>query len=173
MNSSLAVYQGEFNQLEAIKVPALSRAYTFSDSVYEVIPYFSGRPLSFMRHIERFKNSASLLSIAANFSLIESEVSRLAESLEGQDGYVYFQLSRGVDIMRSHMHKDDLEPERFGYALPLDFSASSLDILDAKLCDDIRWSNCHIKSTSLLGNTMQMNSARACLLYTSPSPRDS
>ena len=41
MKKIYAVYNGSFNYLEDIKISPLSRAYTFSDSVYEVIPFFN------------------------------------------------------------------------------------------------------------------------------------
>ena len=47
MTNITAIYQGELNTLDQIKVSPLSRAYTFSDSIYEVIPYFSGKPLCY------------------------------------------------------------------------------------------------------------------------------
>ena len=39
MDQIHAIYNGNFDNLEDIKVSPLSRAYTFSDSVYEVIPF--------------------------------------------------------------------------------------------------------------------------------------
>ena len=47
-----AIYQGELKTLDQISVSPLSRAYTFSDSIYEVIPYFSGKPLCFKDHMQ-------------------------------------------------------------------------------------------------------------------------
>ena len=40
MNQIKAVFNGEFNYLENIKISPFSRAYTFSDSIYEVIPFY-------------------------------------------------------------------------------------------------------------------------------------
>ena len=49
-----AIYQGELSDLNKIRISPLSRAYTFSDSIYEVIPYFSGKPLCFQKHMVLF-----------------------------------------------------------------------------------------------------------------------
>ena len=65
---------------------------------------------------------------------------------------------RGIDIVRSHLYQDDLEIERFGYAMP---STSSSSPISAMLCDDDRWGKCNIKSTSLLGNVLSMNKAKS------------
>ena len=158
MTNIPAIYQGKLNTLDQIKISPLSRAYTFSDSIYEVIPYFLGKPLCFQQHIDRMVESAKLSGLDVDFQLVSVEMKELAKTLVGQDGYIYFQISRGVDLIRSHLYKDDLELERFGYAMPASFPASPIS---AMLCEDNRWANCHIKSTSLLGNVLLMNQAKA------------
>ena len=61
-------------------------------------------------------------------------------------------------MIRSHLYQDDLELERFGYAMP---SIPSSSVISAMLCDDDRWGKCNIKSTSLLGNVLSMNKAKS------------
>ena len=153
-----AIYQGKLETLEQVKVSPLSRAYTFSDSIYEVIPYFSGKPLCFEEHINRMKESASLMSMEVNFEAVVGDIKVLAETLTNSDGYVYYQISRGIDLVRSHLYEDDLEIESFGYAMPASFPTSALS---AMLCNDERWGRCDIKSTSLLGNVLAMNKAKS------------
>ena len=153
-----AIYQGKLQTLDQISVSPLSRAYTFSDSIYEVIPYFSGKPLCFMEHIDRMKKSASVMGLDINYEEVIGEIKELANTLTNQDGYVYYQISRGVDLVRSHLYQDDLEIERFGYAMPASFPTSAVS---AMLCIDERWGRCDIKSTSLLGNVLAMNKAKS------------
>lgn len=157
MTNIPAIYQGKLNTLDQIKVSPLSRAYTFSDSIYEVIPYFSGRPLCFKEHLARMTQSINLMSLNVNFESAINDIQMLAATLSNQDGYVYYQISRGVDPIRSHIFQDDLEIERFGYAMPTSFAS---DPISAMLCDDERWGKCNIKSTSLLGNILAMNKAK-------------
>ena len=157
MTNIPAIYQSKLSTLDQIKVSPLSRAYTFSDSIYEVIPYFSGRPLCFKEHLARMIQSANLMSLNVNFESAISDIQMLAATLSNQDGYVYYQISRGVDPIRSHIFQDDLEIERFGYAIPTSFAS---DPISAMLCDDERWGKCNIKSTSLLGNILAMNKAK-------------
>lgn len=152
-----AIYQGKLSDLDEVKISPFSRAYTFSDSIYEVIPYFRGRPLCFHQHVDRLKISAQLMDMEVDFDLVINEISKLSECLINKDGYVYFQISRGVDLIRSHLHQEDLVPERFGYVMPANLSSAPIN---AKLCKDIRWEKCNIKSTSLLGNTLLMNEAK-------------
>ena len=153
-----AIYQGKLQTLDEIRISPLSRAYTFSDSIYEVIPYFSGKPLCFMEHIDRMKKSASVMGLDINYEEVIGEIKELANTLTNQDGYVYYQISRGVDLVRSHLYQDDLEIERFGYAMLASFPTSAVS---AMLYIDERWGRCDIKSTSLLGNVLAMNKAKS------------
>ena len=153
-----AIYQGKLQTLDQIRISPLSRAYTFSDSIYEVIPYFSGKPLCFMEHIDRMKKSASVMGLDINYEEVIGEIKELANTLTNQDGYVYYQISRGVDLVRSHLYQDDLEIERFGYAMLASFPTSAVS---AMLYIDERWGRCDIKSTSLLGNVLAMNKAKS------------
>tara|TARA_B100001287_G_scaffold103807_1_gene87257 strand:+ start:474 stop:1316 length:843 start_codon:yes stop_codon:yes gene_type:complete len=158
MTDISAIYQGKLSTLDQIRVSPLSRAYTFSDSIYEVIPYFSGKPLCFKEHFDRMANSATQMNMSVDFKSVSNDIEQLESALANLDGYIYYQISRGVDMIRSHLHQDDLEIERFGYAMPF-ISASSA--ISAMLCDDDRWGKCHIKSTSLLGNVLSMNKAKS------------
>ena len=158
MNKIPAIYQGQLDYLEDIKVSPFSRAYTFSDSVYEVIPYFDGVPLCLQMHLERLQLSLDLSGISVDMFLVQNEIQKLALEINSKDGYVYFQISRGIDALRSHLYKDDLVAERFGYVVATSISS---DPISAMLCADNRWAHCNIKSTSLLGNVLLMNQARS------------
>jgi D-alanine transaminase len=98
------------------------------------------------------------MSLNVNFENVVSDIQKLAATLTEQDGYIYYQISRGVDLIRSHLYQDDLEIERFGYAMPISFPSSAIS---AMLCQDDRWGQCNIKSTSLLGNVLAMNQAKS------------
>jgi D-alanine transaminase len=104
------------------------------------------------------KQSASLMDLSINFETVLHDIKELANTLTNQDGYVYYQISRGIDLVRSHLYQDDLEIERFGYAMQITFPSSAIS---AMLCDDERWGKCNIKSTSLLGNVLAMNKAKS------------
>ncbi len=158
MTDISAIYQGKLSTLDQIRVSPLSRAYTFSDSIYEVIPYFSGKPLCFKEHFDRMTESANQMNMIVDFERVSNDIEQLESALADLDGYIYYQISRGIDIIRSHLYQDDLEIERFGYALP---SMPIPSPISAMLCDDDRWGKCNIKSTSLLGNILSMNKAKS------------
>tara|TARA_B000000557_G_scaffold260910_1_gene259024 strand:- start:334 stop:1161 length:828 start_codon:yes stop_codon:yes gene_type:complete len=156
MNQIQAVYNGKFDFLDKIKISPLSRAYTFSDSVYEVIPFYNSKIIAFDKHILRLKNSTKALSIAINIDATSEEIMHLIKQCDFKDGYVYYQASRGVDDIRSHIYKESISTETFGYIVEHAFKPKSLKVM---FCEDLRWQRCDIKSTSLLGNVMSMNFA--------------
>ena len=61
-----AVFNSKFNYLHDIKISPLSRGYTFSDSVYEVIPFFNSK-----YHLIISNNSDKILHIKSNFIELE------------------------------------------------------------------------------------------------------
>ena len=158
MKDISAIYQGKLSTLDQVKVSPMSRAYTFSDSIYEVIPYFLGKPLCFKEHLDRMSESANQMNMNVDFKFVSNDIEQLESVLGDLDGYIYYQISRGTDVIRSHLFQDDLEIERFGYAMP---SMPASSPISAMLCKDDRWGKCNIKSTSLLANVLSMNQAKS------------
>ena len=152
-----AVYNSIFNYLDEIKISPLSRAYTFSDSVYEVIPFFNSNSIAFESHISRLERSCKALNLSLDMDKTSKEIIDLIAKSNLINGYVYYQVSRGIDSIRSHMFDDSLSTETFGYVVSHSFKSQKLKVMT---CEDLRWQRCDIKSTSLLGNVMSMNNAR-------------
>ena len=157
MENTHAVHNGIFNYLDEIKISPLSRAYTFSDSVYEVIPFYNFNIIAFDEHIARLDKSCNSLSFKADIEKIAMEIKQLIKKSNLKNGYVYYQISRGIDPIRSHMFDANIQIETFGYVVEHAFKSKTLKVM---LCEDLRWQRCDIKSTSLLGNVMSMNEAK-------------
>ena len=157
MKKILAVYNSRFSNLHEIKISPLSRAYTFSDSVYEVIPFYNSELIAFDKHISRLRRSCNALNLVLDFKKTTKEILQLISESNLKNGYVYYQVSRGVDAIRSHIFNDNLPIETFGYVIEHVFKSQKLKVM---LCEDLRWKRCDIKSTSLLGNVMSMNNAK-------------
>ena len=117
MEKILAVYNSRFSNLHEIKISPLSRAYTFSDSVYEVIPFYNFELIAFDKHISRLRNSCNALNLVLDFKKTTKEILQLISESNLKNGYVYYQVSRGVDAIRSHIFNDNLSIETFGYAV--------------------------------------------------------
>ena len=103
MDQIKAVFNGKFDYIDNIKVSPFSRAYTFSDSVYEVIPFYNKKYISFESHIERLQKSLDALSIKVDLKKVTDEINQLLSSSAYDNGYIYYQVTRGQDIVRSHM----------------------------------------------------------------------
>ena len=157
MDKIYAVYNSRFNYLNEIKISPLSRAYTFSDSVYEVIPFCNSNLIAFKNHMNRLEKSCDALNLSLDINKTSSEILDLISSSKLINGYVYYQVSRGIDPIRSHIFDDSLTTETFGYVVDHAFKSQKLKVM---ICEDLRWQRCDIKSTSLLGNVLSMNDAK-------------
>ena len=58
MDQIKGVFNGNFDSIENIKISPFSRAYTFSDSIYEVVPFYKSNIIAFNLHMQRLFNSA-------------------------------------------------------------------------------------------------------------------
>ena len=154
----LASYNGKVDSIENIKVSPMSRAFLFSDSVYEVISFYKNEFIDFETHLDRLKHSLNETKISCSIEDCKTEIEKLLSESKSEDGYIYFQVSRGVDSKRSHFFEES-DCERFGFIE--EFSFFNQSPLRVMLVDDIRWQRCDIKSTSLLGNVLQMNDAKS------------
>ena len=136
MNQIKAVFNGNFDYIENIKVSPFSRAYTFSDSVYEVIPFYNRKSISFESHIERLQRSVDALSITLDVKKVTAEINQLLSSSSFENGYSYYQVTRGEDLIRSHMHSEHMNTETFGYITPCSFETKKLSVM---IYEDTRW----------------------------------
>ena len=98
------------------------------------------------------------LSINLDVKKVTAEINQLLSSSSFENGYIYYQVTRGEDLIRSHMHSESMNTETFGYITPCSFDTKKLSVM---ICEDTRWGRCDIKSTSLLANVMNMNNARS------------
>lgn len=158
MRQIKAVFNGSFDSIENIKVSPFSRAYTFSDSVYEVLPFYNKKLIAFESHIERLQRSVDVINITLDSKKVTDEIYQLLSASDFDNGYVYYQVTRGQDLIRSHMYSDQMDVETFGYITPCSFETKKLNVM---LCEDTRWGRCDIKSTSLLANVLHMNNAKS------------
>ena len=154
----IASYNGKVDLIENIKISPMSRAFLFSDSVYEVISFYKNKFIDLETHLDRLNYSLNETKISCSLEDCKSEIEKLLNESNFEDGYIYYQVSRGVDSIRSHLF-DESDCERFGFIE--EFSFFNQSPLKVMLVDDIRWQRCDIKSTSLLGNVLQMNDAKS------------
>lgn len=164
----------KFLPLEQAQVSVLDRGFLFADGVYEVIPAYGRRLLRLDEHLQRLQNS--LDGIRLSNPLSHARWTQLLNELiaknEGEDQYIYVQVTRGVAARRDHAFPSPVRHTVFCMSSPLlPMSRQQLQQgIRAVTLDDIRWQACHIKSTALLANVLarqqaaDANAAEAILL---------
>lgn len=150
----IGIYNGVVDDVDNIKVSPMSRAYTFGDAVYGVIPYANGF-IHYKQHINRFMESLKNLNIHLEQSIVEEDIAKLPVK---DTGYVYYQVSKGIDKIRSHIWEGD-EPERFGFFAEHDLQPGEPKTLS--ILEDNRWTRCDIKTTGRPGNILGLETAMA------------
>jgi D-alanine transaminase len=149
---------GERLPLAEARISPLDRSFLFGDGIYEVIPVHGGRLFRPQLHLERLARSAVALQLD-NPHRHERWLAILEELVEangGGDQYVYLQLSRGADAIRSHAPLPKIKPLVFAYSSPWPAAAESTlqDGLACITAADNRWGRCDIKSVALLANVL-------------------
>ncbi len=150
----IGIYNGVVDNVDNIKVSPMSRAYTFGDAVYGVIPYANGF-IHYMRHISRFMESLKKLNIELDQKIVEEDIAKLPVK---DTGYVYYQVSKGIDKVRSHIWEGG-EPERFGFFAEHDLQPGEPKTLT--ILEDNRWTRNDIKTTGRPGNILGLETAMA------------
>ncbi|GGK59045.1 aminotransferase class IV [Amphritea balenae] len=159
---SISYLNGEYQPLAEARISPLDRGFLFGDGIYEVIPYYGGKSVGLMPHINRMINGLAAIEIKNSHTaeewktLLDDLVERNADM--GENLGVYVHISRGTDVKRYHPYPENVEPTIFCFCFgikdpePLDRSAVTQYSLVST--EDLRWQRCHIKSTALLGNVM-------------------
>ena len=142
----------------------MDRGFLFGDGVYEVFPVYNGLILGLESHLKRLQEGLDTINIVNPYdkkgwiSIINELISYHQESNKQA---IYLQISRGCDDDRKHTH-GKLKPTVYMQSSPFK-SPTKDDLLkgsDAITRDDIRWSQCDTKATSLLANIMFAQEAK-------------
>jgi D-alanine transaminase len=147
---------GDFVESSLAKVSVFDRGFLFGDAIYEVIPVYSGKAFRLTEHIQRLDNSLEAISLNLNYT-IEKWTKILEEIIQingrGHQS-IYIQITRGCEKTREHVANQNTLPTVLVMSSPLDVNIAELSPIKVTFLDDIRWQNCFIKTTSLLGNIL-------------------
>lgn len=157
---------GQYLPLSEAKISPMDRGFLFGDGVYEVIPSYDGRCVGLSRHIQRLNNN--LAEIGITLSWTENTWAKLTQRLLTKNGAgnlsVYIQVSRGTDSVREHAFPNSVTPTVFACCMTIPpapiANRDTVSGLKVICQADTRWKNCHIKSTSLLGNVLHFQRAQ-------------
>ncbi len=148
---------GKFLPESQAHVSVLDRGFIFGDGIYEVIPVYGGKLFRFTEHLSRLQNSLDAIRITNPLSSAEWEkmLTELIHLNNDGDQSLYLQITRG-SAKRDHAIPENPTPTVFAMCNELKPLAAEIisEGVAAITIDDIRWSRCHIKATSLLPNIL-------------------
>ncbi len=157
---------GQYIPEESATISIMDRGFLFSDSVYEVVPVFSGKMLGFIEHMERLDRSLKAIEINPVYSIekwreIFSTLLNKNE-ITSQNCAIYLQVTRGVDLVRNHVLPDNIKPTIVAFisALKTPPREKLAEGFSAITHDDLRRRSCFIKGTALLPNILAYTKAQ-------------
>ena len=149
---------GRLLPLGEARISPLDRGFIFGDGAYEVLPVFDGRAYRFEAHMARLDRSLAQMRMAPPLDRAGwlTAFGKLVHGNGGGDLLLYVQVTRGVEPERNHVPLAGTRPTVFASVqkLPATPAAVIEQGVAAITAEDIRWSRCDIKSTSLLGNVL-------------------
>src|SRR5258708_7841219 len=154
----LCYLTGAYLPLVEARISPLDRGFLYADAVYEVMPVYGGRPFRFAAHAERLTRSLAAISMADPHTREEwrGVLGGLMERNGAGDQYVYWQVTRGAQLGRTHAPLPQIPRTVFAFAAPL--PVNSAELLERGIAcvtaTDSRWARCDIKSTALLANVL-------------------
>jgi len=160
----LVYLNGKFILKSEAFISVMDRGFLFGDGIYEVFPVYNGLILGLESHLKRLQEGLDAINIVNPYdkkkwtSIINELISYHQDSSEQA---VYLQVSRGCDDNRKHTH-GKLKPTVYMQSSPFE-SPTKDDLLKGSAAitrDDIRWSQCNTKATSLLANIMFSQEAK-------------
>lgn len=158
------IWQNQLVQQDEVHIHMGDRGYQYGDGLYEVIRVYQGQLFMEHEHFDRLERGAQDVRLKLPYTreqMIES-IQSLIKAEKINNGYVYFQISRGKSVPRDHLIPPMEETEPVWTAT---VNAHDRDIdkhqegMTAVLVEDKRWLNCHLKTLSLLGNVLSLDQA--------------
>lgn len=156
----VANWNGQLMPLSDVKVSVLDRAFTFGDSIYEVVRVYGGQLFRFSDHVQRMRNGLNDLKIKADISEIEKNVCLTLNHSGLVDGIVYIQVTRG-EAPRQHRYPENCKPNVLIYAHKIPHISAEVRAEGVQVIThpDIRWGRNDIKQTGLTANCIVAQAA--------------
>ena len=164
---TFAFFNDGFFPIEEIKISPFDRGFLFGDAVYEVIPVYKKKLFLIDEHLSRLVRSLEETKIPKpqKWDQLKEIFTELIYLNQFSNQSIYLQISRGVEIKRSHIPSKKLEPTLFitSSSLPPNPYRKNKDRrgIKASLLEDKRWKRCDIKSVNLLPNVLALNKAHS------------
>jgi D-alanine transaminase len=154
----LCYLNGEYLPLAAARISPLDRGFLYADGCYELMPVYGGRPFRFPAHCERMTRSLAGIRMEDPHSREEwrALLGGLIERNAGTDCYIYWQVTRGAQLGRTHAPLPNIPRTVFAFCSPLaPPSAETLERgVSCVTAADTRWARCDLKTVALLANVL-------------------
>ncbi len=163
--SDIVYLNGRYLPREEALLPADDRGFIFGDGLYEVTPFYGGRPFRMKAHLDRMMRGFCELRITppeVDLVAVHRELMERNGLEEEPMAIVYLQVTRGV-APRTHTFPDpEVPPTVYAWARP--FARASRDAWEAGYAaitvPDRRWARADLKTVQLLPNVMAQQEAR-------------
>ena len=160
--SKIAYLNSKYINFNKAKIHIEDRGLQFSDSVYEVVPFYNKKLIDFSFHTKRLKYSLKELQI--KYIVKEDKLKKIFNKIISlnkiRNGIVYLQITRGVQP-RDHDYRNNLIPNLIIYTInrKLNLPNSNFKGVKAITYKDLRWKRRDIKTVSLLANVLAKKEA--------------
>ena len=160
--SKIAYLNSKYINFNKAKIHIEDRGLQFSDSVYEVVPFYNKKLIDFNFHAKRLKYSLKELQIKyiVNEDKLKKIFNKIIRLNKIRNGIVYLQITRGVQS-RDHNYRNNLIPNLIIYTInrKLNLPNSNFKGVKAITYKDLRWKRRDIKTVSLLANVLAKKEA--------------
>lgn len=154
---------GQLVARDEAAVSPFDRGFLYGDGVYEMIACYDGILFRLDDHLARLERSLAEVRMQNPHDRAEWRklLAELVAANLGGDMNVYVQVTRGAKPERDHRFPADTQPTVFAMCQPANGTSPELleDGLAVITQDDIRWSRCDIKATSLIANVLLRQTA--------------
>ena len=160
--SKIAYLNSKYINFNKAKIHIEDRGLQFSDSVYEVVPFYNKKLIDFNFHAKRLKYSLKELQI--KYIVKEEKLKKIFNKIirlnRIRNGIVYLQITRGVQS-RDHDYRNNLIPNLIIYTInrKLNLPNNNFKGVKAITYKDLRWKRRDIKTVSLLANVLAKKEA--------------
>jgi D-alanine transaminase len=152
---NLGFYNGEYDLIENMKIPMNDRVCYFGDGVYDATYSRNHKIFALDEHIDRFYNSAGLLSIKIPYTKEELKglLQEMVKKVDCGEQFVYWQVTRGTG-MRNHIFpEENIKANIWIVLTPRNIKDMSKKIKLITI-EDTRFLHCNIKTLNLLPSVM-------------------
>ena len=151
---------GQWMPSQDATASVFDRSFMFADGIYEVTPFYNGKPFRLQDHVARVEFCLQQMNMAFDVSVLQELMLEAVErsTFSKEDAAVYLQISRGT-APRSHFIPEEIKPTLLLYAFQVNLANFEDRFWKVMASEDFRWHRCDIKSTALLANTMANDAA--------------